>query len=84
MEDSKAIVRYLYETYGNRIYLSLMNQFTPLENVADWPELNRTISMEEYDEVINFAVDLGVENGFIQEGGTADESFIPAFSCEGV
>ncbi len=84
LEDSKAIVRYLYETYGNRIYLSLMNQFTPLENVADWPELNRTISMEEYDEVINFAVDLGVENGFIQEGGTADESFIPAFSCEGV
>lgn len=84
LEDSKAIVRYLYETYGDRIYLSLMNQFTPLENVADWPELNRTISMEEYDEVINFAVDLGVENGFIQEGGTADESFIPAFSCEGV
>ncbi len=84
MEDSKDIIRYLYETYGDTIYLSIMNQFTPLKNVEKYPELNRKLTGDEYDEVVDFAIDLGVENGFIQEGETAEESFIPDFNCEGV
>jgi len=84
MEDSKAILQYLHETYGNRIYISIMNQFTPLDNVADYPELNRKITEEEYDELIDYAIDLGIEQGFIQEGETAEESFIPDFGCQGV
>ena len=84
MEDSKNIIRYLYETYGDTIYLSIMNQFTPLKNVEKYPELNRKLTEDEYDEVVDFAIALGVENGFIQEGETAEESFIPDFNCEGV
>lgn len=84
MDDSKAILQYLHETYGDRIYISIMNQFTPLANVADYPELNRKITEEEYDELIDYAIDLGVEQGFIQEGETAEESFIPDFGCQGV
>ena len=61
-----------------------MNQFTPLENVADYPELNRKITEEEYDELVDYAIDLGIEQGFIQEGETAEESFIPDFDGEGV
>ena len=61
-----------------------MSQFTPLENVAGWPELNRTVTEEEYNDLVDYALNLGVENGFIQEGGAADESFIPQFDCEGV
>ena len=61
-----------------------MNQFTPLKNVEKYPELNRKLTEDEYDEVVDFAIDLGVENGFIQEGETAEESFIPDFNCEGV
>lgn len=83
-QESKKLLRYLYRKYGNTIYLSIMNQFTPLENVQDYPEINRTITESEYDKIIDFAVNLGIENGFIQEGGTADESFIPPFDCEGV
>ena len=83
-EDSKAVIRYLYETYGNRIYISIMNQFTPLEGLKDYPELNRRITEAEYDEVVDYAIDLGVECGFIQEGDTAEESFIPEFDGEGV
>lgn len=83
-EDSKAVIRYLYETYGNRIYISIMNQFTPLSNLAAYPELNRKLTEEEYDEVVDYAIELGVENGYIQEGETAKESFIPPFDCEGV
>lgn len=83
-EDSKAVIRYLYETYGDRIYISIMNQFTPLSNLAAYPELNRKLTEEEYDEVVDYAIELGVENGYIQEGETAKESFIPPFDCEGV
>lgn len=84
VEDSKAVIRYLYETYGNRIYISIMNQFTPLPGVKKYPELNRRVTEEEYEEVVDYAISLGVENGFIQEGETAEESFIPEFDGEGV
>ncbi|MDE7210431.1 MAG: radical SAM protein [Lachnospiraceae bacterium] len=85
LSDSKKIIRYLYETYGNDIYLSIMNQYTPIaKNLAGFPELNRKLTPKEYDGLIDFAVDLGVENAFIQEGETAEESFIPSFCGEGV
>lgn len=84
MEDSKAVLRFLYETFGDSVFLSIMNQYTPLGHIEKYPELNRKITDEEYEEVIQFALDLGIENGFIQEGETAEESFIPAFDGEGV
>jgi putative pyruvate formate lyase activating enzyme len=83
-KDSKAVIRYLYETYHNEIYISIMNQFTPIAALADYPELNRKVTDAEYEEVVDYAIELGVECGFIQEGDTAEESFIPAFDCEGV
>lgn len=83
-KDSKQILKYLYETYGNDIYISIMNQYTPLENVEKYPEINRKLSQAEYDKVVDFGIDLGIENGFIQEGETAMESFIPDFNTEGV
>lgn len=84
LEDSKAVIRYLYETYGDQIYISIMNQYTPLAHVKKWPEIDRRVTEEEYDALVDYAINLGVENGFIQEGETAEESFIPAFDIEGV
>ena len=83
-EDSKAVLKYLYETYGDSVFISIMNQYTPLPHVMHYPELNRGITEEEYEEIVDYAIDLGIENGFIQEGETAEESFIPAFDGEGV
>lgn len=80
--DSKAAIRYLYETFGDSVYLSIMNQYTPLPHVKKYPELDRRVSEEEYEELIDFALELGVENAFIQEGETAKESFIPEFGCD--
>lgn len=85
IEDSKAIISYLYNTYKDDIFLSIMNQYTPMPGIDKlYPELNRKVSEQEYEELVDYAVALGVENGFIQEGDTADESFIPEFFCEGV
>jgi len=84
LEDSKNIIRYLHETFEDKIYMSIMNQYTPLPNVLKYPEINRKIKNDEYDELVDYALSIGVENGFIQEGETAIESFIPGFDCEGV
>ncbi len=83
LKNAKSIVQYVYETYGNNVYLSLMNQYTPLPQVKDYPEINRKVTEAEYEELVDYAIDLGVEHGFIQEGETAEESFIPAFDNEG-
>ncbi|MHB8963820.1 MAG: radical SAM protein [Saccharofermentanales bacterium] len=84
LEDSKAVIRYLHETYGDRIMISIMNQYTPMKQAAGYPELGRAVTESEYEELVDFAIGIGVENGFIQEGGTCEESFIPAFDNEGV
>ncbi|MGN0294902.1 MAG: radical SAM protein, partial [Lachnospiraceae bacterium] len=84
LEDSKNIIRYLYETWGNQIYISIMNQYTPCNELPDYPELQRKVTQEEYDALVDYAIELGVEQGFIQEGETAEESFIPAFDYEGL
>ena len=77
-DDSKAVIKYINETYGNDIFISIMSQYTPLPFVKE-PELQRRITVEEYDEVVDFAADLGITNAFVQEGEAAEESFIPDF-----
>ncbi len=84
LEEAKQILAYLFEIYGNRIYYSLMNQFTPMSGLTQYPELNRIVSQKEYDALVDYGLKLGIENGFIQEGGTAEESFIPAFDGQGI
>ena len=83
-EDSKAVVKYLYETYGDNIFISIMNQYTPMPQVAGHPLLSRKVTDDEYNDVLDYAIDLGIENAFMQEGDVAEESFIPDFDCEGV
>lgn len=78
--DAKEVINYLYKTYKDDIFISIMNQYTPV-NACEYENLNRKVTDEEYDEVIDFAVSIGVKNAFIQEGATASESFIPEFDC---
>ena len=82
--DSRQILNYLYNTYGDHIYISIMNQFTPMPGLLpDYPELNQTVPEDDYNALVDYAIDIGIENGFIQEGETAQESFIPPFDNEG-
>ena len=82
--QAKLIVNYLYQTYGDKIYISLMNQYTPNGELQGYPEIDRKVTKREYRSLIEYADRLGVRNGYIQEGETADESFIPEFDCSGV
>lgn len=83
-EDSRHVMEYLLKEYGNRIFISILNQYTPLPHVKDYPELQRRVTEAEYEAVVDYAIELGIENGFIQEGGAAEESFIPEFDEKGV
>lgn len=83
-EDSKAVIRYLYETYGDDIFISIMNQYTPVNPIKEYKQLNRKLTTYEYRQLIDYAISIGVTNGFKQEGTTAKESFIPPFDLEGV
>ena len=79
IDDSKKIIEYLYKTYKDEIIISIMNQYTPV-NKCKYNNLNRRLTKDEYDEVVEFASNLGVINAFIQEGDTAKDSFIPDFN----
>lgn len=79
VDDSKKIIEYLYKTYGNDIFISIMNQYTPVWK-CKYSNLNRKVTEDEYNEVVNYAIDLGVVNAFVQEGEAADDSFIPKFN----
>lgn len=83
VNDAKAILKYLHDTYQNSIYISMMSQFTPIA-LKDYPEINRTVTRREYERLIDYALKIGITNAFIQEGDVAKDSFIPAFDCEGV
>ena len=83
-KDSKAVLDYLWNTYGDRIYISIMNQYTPMEQIKNHPLLSRKVTKREYSKIVDYALSLGWENGFIQEGETAKESFIPGFHGVGV
>ena len=82
--DAKKIIQYLHETYDNQIYISLMSQYTPLAHVEKYPELNRKVDRKTYNKYVDYAIEIGVENGYIQEEDVAQESFIPSFDGEGV
>lgn len=84
VREAKRVVEYLYTAYGNQIYISLMNQYTPGPAVKEDPLLHRGVTKREYERLLDFAGALGITQGFYQEGGTAKESFIPAFDCQGV
>ena len=84
VQGAKDAVEYLFSRYGDNIFISIMSQYTPCTDLSAYPEINRKLTQQEYDDVVDYAVEIGVENGFLQEGESASESFIPPFDLEGV
>ena len=83
LEDAENIIKYLYDKYKDSIYISIMNQYTPIRT-CKYNNLNRKVTEKEYEKLIDYAVELGIKNAFVQENGTAEESFIPTFDKRGV
>ena len=83
-EESKNIIEYVYNKYGERVVLSIMSQYTPQKGSSKFIELSEKLTEEEYDNVIDFCINLGIEDAYIQDGESASESFIPQFNGEGI
>ncbi|BDR66796.1 radical SAM protein [Clostridium tetani] len=77
--DSKKIIDFIYKSFGNNVYISIMNQYTPMFKASDYAEINRRLNEKHYDTLINYALDLGIKNAFIQENGSSSEEFVPDF-----
>ena len=97
LEDSKRVVRTVWERFGGDVLLSLMNQYTPVlaeaatagdawaqRELQRCPELGGRVSDAEYEQLLDYADSLGVDDYFWQQGGAAQDSFIPAFDLTGV
>ena len=84
VKAAKKIMKYLHNRYGEKVFISIMSQYVPCNDLSSCPEIDRKLTWDEYYEVVDYAVDQGIENGFIQEEEAADESFIPPFDLEGV
>lgn len=84
LSDSKKIIEYIYKTFGDSVYLSIMNQFTPFYKCNEYPEINRKLNSKSYNYIIDYAISLGIKNAFIQGGKTCSESFIPSFDLKGI
>jgi putative pyruvate formate lyase activating enzyme len=83
LRDTIRVIDYLADTYGDRIWFSLMSQYTPMGTLP-FEELNRKVDRKEYEQAVDHVIARGIENCMIQEGDVAVQSFIPAFDGEGV
>lgn len=81
--DTAQVLRYLAEHFGDRILVSLMRQYTPFGMAERYPELDRKITDEEYEQAVTLFSELGLA-GFLQDKESISESFIPSFEGQGV
>jgi putative pyruvate formate lyase activating enzyme len=82
--DSKKVADYIHTTYGNSVYMSIMNQYTPLFKSCKYNEINKPLNPAHYDSLVNYCLNIGIINGFIQESGTSSDKFVPEFNFEGL
>ena len=82
--DSKKVIDEIYNTFGDKVYISIMNQYIPMNKANLYPEINKSLNPKHYDSLINYAATLGVTNGFIQEEGTDSKNYVPSFEMQGV
>lgn len=80
--EARLILRRMYRIFGDRVYFSLMSQYTPMPGMT--PPLDRRVTAHEYAGLVREAERLGVTNAYIQTGESAQESFIPPFDHTGI
>lgn len=84
--DTRRLLSYLCDTYGNKIYISLMNQYTPpaKSGAEESTAPDHPLREDHYEAMVQYLQELGQENAYIQDSGTDSESFIPPFDLTGI
>lgn len=85
LENTKGVLRYVAETFApGQVLFSLMRQYVPWGRAAEFPEINRRLTEEEYNEAEACMEELGIVDGYTQEADSSDAVYIPAFNGAGV
>ena len=79
IENSKQVLKWIKNNIDKRVYVSIMAQYFPCYKAKKMDELNRKLTIEEYEEIENFVYDLNIENGYMQELGEHEEEYVPDF-----
>lgn len=82
--DSKKVIDSIYETFGDKVYISIMNQYTPMHKSSDYPEIDKKLNPKHYTSLLEYVADIGIVNGFVQDEGTNTTDYVPSFKNEGV
>ena len=84
-EDSVKLLEWLSETLPKGSFLlSLLSQYTPVYKAREYPKINRRITTYEYNKVLDKAIALGLDQGFMQERSSASSLYTPSFHLEGL
>ncbi|MCD7873884.1 MAG: hypothetical protein LUH17_02640 [Acidaminococcaceae bacterium] len=85
IENTLKIIDWVADNFEpGQVLFSLMHQYIPCGRAAEYPELNRTVTQEEYRQVEQYLFTSGIEDGFVQEDSAASTDFIPCFDETGV
>ena len=85
IDNSKHVIDWVAETFKQgQVLFSLMHQYIPCGDAAKYPEINRTVSKAEYEEIEAYLFASGIEDGFVQDGDAASCDFIPDFDGTGI
>ena len=84
-ENSRNVMDYVSGRFAEGdVLFSLMGQYVPMGHAAEYPEINRPLTAEEYDWAVGYMRSCGINDGFVQELSSADRSFTPAFDLTGI
>ena len=82
--DSKKVIDCIYSTFGDNVYISIMNQYTPMFKALEYKEISKPLNPKMYDSLISYAAELGITNAFIQDTGSSTTDFVPDFNFQGL
>jgi putative pyruvate formate lyase activating enzyme len=79
VQNTKEILKWISENISHDVYISVMAQYFPTYKAKEYKFINKKISKKEYNEVENYLYGLNLKNGYIQDIGSNEESYVPTF-----
>lgn len=79
IQNSKDVLKWVNDNIDKNVFVSVMAQYFPTNRAKEFPEINRKLTKEEYEEIENYLYSLDLDNGYIQELGEHEEEYVPDF-----
>lgn len=79
IQNSKNVLKWINDNMDKNVFVSVMAQYFPTHKSNQFPEINRKLTKEEYEEIEDYLYSLDLDNGYIQELGEHEEEYVPDF-----